>query len=412
MNSPAHANAPAGNTRLFLAIDNCFASKRWCEPAEWMRVIRDLGLTCVEASADNEIDPLYSCQAFLDDWITDVRRSSENTGVRVVNCYSGHGTYSTLGLAHYDPRVRQHLRRNWVDVMLRTAGSLQAGLGMFAHAFSEKVLLDKRLYDRACTDLVEGFHELACSAQRAGASSFGIEQMYTPHQVPWTVSNTAEFLRRTNDKPAGLPVYITLDTGHQSGQDRFLPPTLQQIGDFTDAVRAGQPTRIYLGPKECFESLRQRVLSGLTPAQLHQEIGTFVADRPHLFSRPGDGDPYLWLEQYAAYSPIIHLQQTDGTRSAHQCFTSETSATGIIHAPKVLQAIHTSVTQPTPTGFPPPVREIYLTLEPFLGTADHPRLALEQIAESVRYWRQYLPQDGMTIEAAILSCLPGDSGNP
>ena len=69
MNPSAHADAPATNTRLFLAIDNCFASKRWCEPAEWMRVIRYLGIYCVEASADNEIDPLYSCRAFLDDWI-------------------------------------------------------------------------------------------------------------------------------------------------------------------------------------------------------------------------------------------------------------------------------------------------------------------------------------------------------
>ena len=401
MNPSAHADAPATNTRLFLAIDNCFASKRWCEPAEWMRVIRYLGIYCVEASADNEIDPLYSCRAFLDDWIADVRRQSETTGVRVVNCYSGHGTYSTLGLAHHDPRVREHLRRNWVEVMLRTAGSLQAGLGMFAHAFSEKVLRDRRLYEQSYTDLVQDFHELACAAERAGVRSFGIEQMYTPHQVPWTVSGTADFLRRTNARQSGLPLYITLDTGHQSGQDRFLPPTPQQIDDFAGDVRASRPTRIYLGPKECFERLRQKVSTGITPAQLQQEVSAFVAANRHLFSQPGDGDPYLWLEHYAAYSPIIHLQQTDGTRSAHQNFTPEANTTGIIHPLKVLQSIHASVARAAPSGFPPPVREICLTLEPFVGTAEHPRIALEQIAESVRYWRRYVPQDGMTVAAAL-----------
>lgn len=31
--------------KLYLAIDNCFASKRWTEPAEWADVIRDLGLS-------------------------------------------------------------------------------------------------------------------------------------------------------------------------------------------------------------------------------------------------------------------------------------------------------------------------------------------------------------------------------
>jgi hypothetical protein len=355
----------------------------------------------VEASADNEIDPLYSCQAFLDDWIGQVQQESQRTGVRVVNCYSGHGTYSTLGLAHHDPRVRRHLRHNWVEPMLRTAGALQAGLGMFAHAFSENVLRHKHLYDEACDTLIEDLRDLSCAAERAGARSFGIEQMYTPHQVPWTVHGTAEFLRGANAKTSGLPVYITLDTGHQSGQDRFLAPTPRQVDAFADAVRAGRPTGIYLGPKECYDALRQRALSAPTAAQLRQEGDAFVADNPHLFSRPDDGDPYVWLEHYAAYSPIIHLQQTDGTRSAHLNFTAETNAAGMIFAPKVLRAIHASLARPAPAGFPPPVREVYLTLEPFLGTADHPRIALEQIAESVRYWRQYVPDDGMTLDTVI-----------
>ena len=46
--------------RIYLAIDNCFASKRWSTPADWMKVISDAGIYYVEASADNECDPLYS----------------------------------------------------------------------------------------------------------------------------------------------------------------------------------------------------------------------------------------------------------------------------------------------------------------------------------------------------------------
>lgn len=410
MSASVRTDAPGGaaNTRLFLAIDNCFASKRWCEVPEWMQVIGELGLRCVEASADNEIDPLYSCQPFLADWIEEVRRESEKTGIRVVNCYSGHGTYSTLGLAHHDRRVRQHMRRDWIEPMLRTAGALHAGLGMFAHAFSEKMLRDKHLYDEAYRTLIDDLHVISCDAERAGAGTFGIEQMYTPHQVPWTIAGTADFLRQANAKPTGLPVYITLDTGHQTGQDRFLPPTPQQAEDFASAVRAGRSTGIYLGPRECFETLRQRVLDGTSPEQLRQDIDAFVATHPHLFSRTGDGDPYLWLEHYAAYSPIIHLQQTEGTRSTHLSFTAGTNAKGIIHAPQVLRAIHTSVSQASPADFPPKVREIYLTLEPFLGTADHPRVSLEAIAESVRYWRQYIPRDGMTVEEVVCGL---DSGS-
>ncbi len=399
MDSAAVAGSPAdgGKTRVFLAIDNCFASKRWCEVAEWMRVIGELGLRCVEASADNEIDPLYSCREFLADWVQQVRRESEATGIRVVNCYSGHGTYSTLGLGHHDPRVRRHLQRNWIEPMLATAGALRAGLGMFAHAFSEKMLRDRRLYDEAYDALISCFREVSLVAERVGAASFGIEQMYTPHQVPWTIVGTADFLRRTNAKSAGLPVHITLDTGHQTGQDRFLAPSAEQVAGFVEAVRAGRPSSIYLGPRECYEGLRRRVLAGATAAQMQQEVDAFAAANPHLFSRPGDGDCYLWLEHYAAYSPIIHVQQTDGTRSGHASSTARANADGIIFAPQVLRAIHASALRARPEGFPPPVAKIYLTLEPFLGTADHPRAMLEEIAESVAYWRRYVPRDGMTI---------------
>ena len=44
--------------KIYLAIDNCFGSKRWTEPREWMDTIKSLGVYYVEASADTECDPL------------------------------------------------------------------------------------------------------------------------------------------------------------------------------------------------------------------------------------------------------------------------------------------------------------------------------------------------------------------
>ena len=54
--------------KIYLAIDNCVASKRWCEPAHWMKLFADCGVYYVEASADNEIDPLYTEKSYLSDW--------------------------------------------------------------------------------------------------------------------------------------------------------------------------------------------------------------------------------------------------------------------------------------------------------------------------------------------------------
>ena len=34
---------------IYLAIDNCFASKRWTSPSEWMSLIKDSGINYIEA---------------------------------------------------------------------------------------------------------------------------------------------------------------------------------------------------------------------------------------------------------------------------------------------------------------------------------------------------------------------------
>src|SRR5208337_321025 len=93
--------------RVYLAIDNCFASKRWTQPMEWMEFVQRAGLNHVEASADTEADPLSCGEEYMKDWTEEVARCEKSTGVKVVNLYSGHGTYTTLGLCHTDKRVRQ-----------------------------------------------------------------------------------------------------------------------------------------------------------------------------------------------------------------------------------------------------------------------------------------------------------------
>jgi hypothetical protein len=55
--------------KIYLAIDNCFASKRWTNPGDWMSIIADTGVNYVEASADNEIDPIYSTEIYRRKWL-------------------------------------------------------------------------------------------------------------------------------------------------------------------------------------------------------------------------------------------------------------------------------------------------------------------------------------------------------
>jgi hypothetical protein len=159
------------------------------------------------------------------------------------------------------------------------------------------------------------------------------------------------------------------------------------------------PCDVYLGPRELYDGLAAAVRAGLSNTAVREAIAQHIWEHSHLFAADEDGDTVRWIERFACYSPIIHLQQTDGTVSAHKCFTSELNAWGRIRAEDVLKAILKSSLQDPLPGFPPRVETIWLTLEPFFPTASHPRLMLEQIAESVAYWRRYVPRDGMEIGA-------------
>jgi hypothetical protein len=44
--------------------------------------------------------------------------------VKVANLYSGHGTYTTLGLTYTDPQVRRRMIEDWFKSMMETAAEL------------------------------------------------------------------------------------------------------------------------------------------------------------------------------------------------------------------------------------------------------------------------------------------------
>ena len=373
--------------KIHLAIDNCFASKRWTEPAEWMQIAHDMGITCVEASADNESDPLYNTPDSLQSWVDSVLSASAKIGGKVVNLYSGHGTYTTLGLAHTDKRIRDHIQHNWLEPMIHNAAALGAGLGFFCHAFPQSVLADPVRYAAAESDLFTRLSELAAVANSQQVT-IAVEQMYSPHQIPWTVSGSQHLLKSIFAR-AQSPFYLTLDTGHQIGQRRHLQPDIEAY--FTALKRDEPSPSLWLGP---------------LPSDLHEpltlnNLSDYISQRPYLFATPDDGDLYYWLRTLGCYSPIIHLQQTDGTVSAHRPFTEANNHNGIVDPPKVLKAIWEAYQQPADSAYPPACADIYLTLEIFSGTAEHPAQILANIRESVTYWRQFIPQDGLPLDQLI-----------
>lgn len=212
--------------RIYLAIDNCVFYKRWTDPDEWAQKIKELGVRYIEASADTELDPLYMGPAYFYDWVQKVKEAEKKHDVKVCNLYSGHGTYTTLGLTHPDVRVRRNMVENWFFPMVRAAGELDCGMGFFAHALKHEILQSSEQYEQYVALLVDLLAEINRYAEMVGCKKLGIEQMYTPHQYPWRLKDAQNLLLRVTEK-SGRSFYFTEDLGHH--HIKFRKPTEAQF---------------------------------------------------------------------------------------------------------------------------------------------------------------------------------------
>ncbi len=382
---------------ICLGIDNCFASKRWARPSEWTRVIRDLGLTYVEASADTECDPLYMGPEFTKAWIGDTREACAKQGIVVKNVYSGHGTYATCGLSHYDDRVTCRFLDGWMKAQVDTAAALGAGFGFFAHGFEELLLQDDALYVEKLNALYDTLSELAAYARSRGVDYVGIEQMYSPHQPPWRIADAEELLREVFRR-SGAPFYITADLGHMNGQQYFPRPDAAYVEAAILRAREGTPVRrLWLGSVAAHDLYVRAAAGEIGVSAAVKAILADVAAHPHLFAEPMDASNDAWVRRTGCYSPIIHLQQTDGKSSPHWTFTPEHNQNGIVKPDAFLRALKAAYLLPDDPAMPPKCGEITLTFEPFIATAGNTFDLLDDIAESVRCWRLWIPKDGVRL---------------
>ena len=388
--------------KIYLGIDNCFASKRWTRPSEWMRLIRDLGLRYVEASADTECDPLYMGSDFMRDWIAEVRRQGPAHGIQVKNLYSGHGTYMTSGISHYDSRVTLRFRDQWMKKQMDTARALGAGFGFFAHGFEEQVLQDRALYEERLDQLYDTLADLAAYGREIGISYVGLEQMYSPHQPPWTIEGTRALLAAVWKRSKHAPFYITNDLGHMNGQQFFARPTESYIRENIARAATGAPARrVWMGSAHAYGLYTQACEGELAPDDAVVQILRDADEHPHLFAEPADWSVDEWLSRLGCYSPIVHLQQSDGKSSPHWPFSAAYMEAGIIHAAPVFKALARAYAAPDDPDMPPKCDEIVLTLEPFIGTAGNVYDLIQDLKESVEYWRRWVPRDGMLLSEII-----------
>lgn len=372
--------------KIYLTMDNCVFYKRFCRPEEWAEKMKEMGVYYVEASADTELDPLYMGPEYLRDWKDQVQAACDKYGIHIGNLYSGHGTYTTLGMAHYDERVRRNMVENWFFPMVDMCSELDCGLGFYAHAFNQDVLQSKETYDAYVDLLYDQLAAVNSYAGEKGCKPLNVEKMYTPHQFPWRMTDIHDMVKEVSGR-SGRGFYFTEDLGHH--HIKFVRPTREDAERF---VQEGRTKGLWLGTDKAFDLWDEGGLANW------QQIEAEMDANPQVFSPREDGDCYEMLRRYGCYAPIIHLQQTNGLFSEHRPFTPEENAKGRINGADVLRALKESYDAPEEAGMPPRVENIYLTLELFSGTTSIMHDVLADCAESVRYWRQFIPEDGMELD--------------
>jgi sugar phosphate isomerase/epimerase len=280
--------------RIYLVADNCFAIKRWVDPMEWAKKIKDIGLKYIETSTDNECDPLYNTEEYLKKWVKNVKVSEEKTGTKVVNFYTGYQTYRTIGLAHPDKRVSKRLLESWLKKMVKVAKSLNSGLGFYLHAVPENALQSPEAFNKTHEQVLENLSELAAYAWENGKVQISLEQMYSPQQTPWTIKGAKEFIKeiyRRTEKP----FYITIDVGHQIGQRKFLRPEFEDIKKaISEFKQGGKIENIWLGPLSAYNIFEKALKSDIIHLEGYIKEIEFKMDKyPYMFAEYKDGDTGL-----------------------------------------------------------------------------------------------------------------------
>jgi len=380
--------------KIYLVLDNCFAIKRWVRPLIWMEAAKELGFKYVSASTDNEIDPLFSTDEYMDEWFREVQTASEKTGIIVPTMYTGYQTYRTVGLAHFYEKMAHHLKENWVCKLIdRAAAAGIKGLGFCFFAFSEEVMQSADEYARMedrCLSIMAEIGDFAYERD----FQVGMEQMYVPYQTPFTIAQSEDYLRRIYTMNGGHPIYITLDTGHMIGQYLYQKPSKDEILKSFERDEPG----FWLGTDNCMSLWFKYKESG-DFINGTEAILADIESNPRMFAAEEDTDEYTWIKRLAKYSPIIHMQQTDGIIAGHRSFTPGNNKTGIIKGEPFFKAIQESYDDPDEIFTP--VDEIYLDFELFFANIAYPHDILSQLKQSLQHWRQFVPEDGMRLSEIV-----------
>jgi len=296
-------------------VNNVWATKRFVEPEVWVEIVATRLEVDLVQFSLDLLDPATSDEATVADTISRTNDCCDRYGVKVQSCFTGLLAYATNLMLHPSASMRKN-GFQWHSKACRIAGNLGAEtFGGHMGAFTKKDYDDPRRNDMLLSELIEYVESLSRVGNEAGLKTILWEPMPVSREPPSTIPEAKMMLARVA-KGCAIPVQLCVDVGHACNMKS---------------------------------------------------------------SDPRDRDPYSWLGELGAFSPCVHLQQTDGKGDRHWPFTKEFNRLGIIEGKKVVEALDRSGTGKT-----------YLYLEAIGPFDQDENTAVEDIVESVRYWHDYI----------------------
>jgi D-erythrulose 1-phosphate 3-epimerase len=229
---------------IALGINTCFAIGRYPEPEEWLRVVKEeLGLSHVQFSFDL-LDPVIVDWDVVQRKCVRIAELAASNGVRIDTATTGEVPHKSNALLDPDPAVRACYLR-WYENLVRASSILGAeGSGVYLGTLSVKDYKDVRRREYLISVLMEEIAHLTEIARQEGQKFFMWEPMSIPREIPCTIEETRELLRRANEG-SGVPVVLCLDVGHgwihsPDPRDRDPYAWLSEFGHLSPAIHMQQ----------------------------------------------------------------------------------------------------------------------------------------------------------------------------
>jgi hypothetical protein len=262
-----------------LGISTNFAIKRWPNPEDWARIVKqELGLSWVQFSFD-QFDP-RSRPDSMRAYAYRIRNACDKYGLRIHSTFTGLSIYSHNLLMHPLPEGRADGEDWFMHAFAMTQALGADAIGGPYGGLDLPSFQSETDRDAVLKSAEEALVRLLEAAPQFGIRTFLWEQTPIRREGPVDIEGTIAHLKHVNAiRPSGSASFaLCLDVGHAISPDA----------------------------------------SGI------------------------DKNPYRWLEKLAPLAPVIHLQQTDGRYDRHWPFTQANNAAGIIDGDRVLASIRKS----------------------------------------------------------------------